>query len=96
MLILDLQDELKDSSAWYSYIFPRPIRKVVWAVIGANSLWGALILAGRYAANGQESELLNAAGNVALTAVCGLILLWEFKQEASSKETRKVRPRDSQ
>jgi hypothetical protein len=95
-LTLDVQDELKDSSGWYSYIFPRPLRKVLWAVLGANSLWGALILAGRYAANGQESELLNAAGNVALTAVCGLVLLWEFKQEASSKETRKVYPRVSQ
>ncbi len=86
-----MQEELKDSSEWYSYIFPRPLRKVVWAVIAANSLWGALILVGRYTANGQESELLNAAGNVALTAVCGLILLWEFQQEASSKEMRKVR-----
>ena len=84
------QDELKDSSAWYSYIFPRPLRKVAWAVIGANSLWGAFILSGRYAANGQQSELINAASNVALTALCAGLFWWEFRQEAASKESRKV------
>lgn len=58
-------------------------------MIGANSLWGAFILSGRYAANGQESELINAASNVALTALCGFALWWEFQQETISKDNRK-------
>lgn len=44
-----LEDEVRDNSGAISYVFPRPLRKVVWGVFAANAFWGALVLYSRYA-----------------------------------------------
>ena len=52
-----LEDEVKDNTGAISYVFPRPFRKVVWGAFALNSFIGALVLGGRYAAEGLEEDL---------------------------------------
>ena len=82
-----MQNELKDSQGWLGYTFPRTVRKVAWAAIGANSLWGAFIVLGSPTQTGAspfDAAVTNLAGAVAFFA----LLAWEFTDEQRRKSFR--------
>ena len=84
-----LEDEIRDNTGAISYVFPRPVRKVVWGAFGANSFWGALVLWTRYAAEGDEADLSNVIGNLETAAVLAALLAFEFWDEGKRKSFRK-------
>ena len=83
-----LEDEVRDNAGAISYVFPRPLRKAVWGAFGANAFIGALILGGRWAAEGQPEDLSNVVGNLETAAVLFALLAFEFWDENRRKEFR--------
>jgi len=83
-----MEDELKDSTGWLGYVAPRPLRKAAWGVLGANSLWGALILLGKYGTIVAGEDLDKITGNLATAAVFGVLLAWEFADQGTRKARR--------
>ena len=85
-----LEDEIRDNTGAISYVFPRPLRKVVWGVLAANSFWGALVLGGRYAAEGLDEDLSNVIGNLEAAAALAAILAFEFWDEKQRRDFRNL------
>ena len=83
-----LEDEVRDNAGAISYVFPRPLRKALWGAFGANAFIGALILGGRWAAEGQPEDLSNVVGNLETAAVLFALLAFEFWDENRRKEFR--------
>eukprot|EP00802_Teleaulax_amphioxeia_P021601 Tamp_21969.p1 GENE.Tamp_21969~~Tamp_21969.p1 ORF type:complete len:361 (+),score=94.38 Tamp_21969:53-1084(+) len=84
-----LEDEIRDNTGAISYVFPRPVRKVVWGAFAANSFWGALVLWTRYAAEGDDADLSNVIGNLETAAVLAALFAYEFWDEGRRKSFRK-------
>ena len=68
----------------------RQLRKVVWGAFGANAFWGALVLGGRYAAEGLEEDLNNVIGNLETAAVLFALLVFEFWDENRRRDFRNL------
>jgi len=97
-----LEDELMDSGNWFDYLLPRPIRRFLYVVVGAQALWGAAIKgsallsmsAGGRPAFGANSTLENFLIDIAgVGGMIGLYFLenkWQA-QRTMRREQRKKR-----
>eukprot|EP00898_Chlorokybus_atmophyticus_P008897 jgi/Chlat1/9008/Chrsp94S08288 len=94
-----LEEELKDPRNFVDYLFPRPVRRVLWAGGAVSCLVGVLIDVGKLASNpalelasgGPRTLAINASGFALFVS----LLLWENRQQAA-RAARRARTREAQ